>query len=103
MTNSDSGRDGAIVPVDPSAAKSLLDGLPKCRLTQCDIPFPLQLDHFRLIDCDRRNLEAHDDFSVALHKASRPRLILVRPRGHGLSIVEHLRKLLAVGNPSQEI
>jgi hypothetical protein len=101
-TKGDSERGGAIEPVVPLTAKGLFDSPFECCLTQCDIALPLHLDHFRLIYRDGGYFEAHDRFSIALDKASRPCLIFVGPRGYGFSIIENFCQLRAVGNRSQE-
>src|ERR1700685_490119 len=102
-TKSDSRRrGGSILAAVLSGAKSQLDSLCKSRLAQCDISFPLQLNHFRLIEGDGLDLEAHDCIAITLHKQGRPSLIFVRPRGYRLPRLEYPCEPLGVGNQRQE-
>src|SRR5258706_2856873 len=60
-------------------------------------------NHFRLVDRDIGDREALDDFSVARDEARGPRLIVVRPRGYGLSALKNLAEHFAVWNTAQKL
>ena len=60
-------------------------------------------NHFRLVNRDIGYRKALDHVSVAVDEARRPRLIVVRPRGYGFSVLKNLAKVLAVWNPHQKL
>jgi hypothetical protein len=60
-------------------------------------------NHFGLVNRDIGYRKAFDHLSVAGDKARGPSLIVVGPRGYGLSVLKNLAEVLAIWNSKQKL